>query len=369
MAYAWDAPAQGGGRVDAYQGLNLRVRPSQAVDFRTHFRFARRFDRLEDGYRWDEKVYQAYADTRIAGRTLVARLGRQFVYKGAVNGTFDALTVRYQPSGWDIQAMAGLAAPVDRTLELLGTDEGQALGFYAGRQFGKALRANVSWFNRTRSDMTAWHLAGGGLSLRLSDNAFVQSELDYNLEQEVVQRFRGRAWFETDRVVFTGEAGVQKPQIYQDSFFSIFQLTGFSQARLGVGYKVGGGRIGYQFIGTRFDDVADGESDTSGESLLTWTGKWGTLGAIYQGGYAGDRVGLYADARIDVMKSLALSVRASRLEYERRSISLDEDATAFSAGLTFRPNAPFWCQVEGQRSLNNRFDQDTRLFVRAGYTL
>lgn len=372
MAYAWDAPAEGGGRVDAYQGLQLRVRPSDALDFRTHFRFARRYDRLTAGYEWDEKVYQAYADARIAGRTLVARVGRQFMYRGAVNGTFDAVSARFQPKGgWDVQAMAGLAAPTDRSFNRLVWDEGGALGIYAGKSVGSALRASVSYFHRIRSGDTAWSIAGGGLSLRLADDSFLQSELDYNLEQESVQRFRGRAWTEVGRFIFSGEVGVQKPQIYQDSFFSIFELEGYRQARGGVAYKLGSVRLGYEFIGTSFDDAdeAGGESETSGESLVTLSNKFGTVGVVYQGGYGGDRLDLYADARIEVTDAITFALRASRLEYERRSIALDEDATAFSAGVTYRSAFPLWFQVEAQRSHNSRFDQDTRLFVRAGYTL
>lgn len=372
MAYAWDAPAAGGGRVDAYQGLQLRVRPSDALDFRTHFRFARRYDRLSEGYEWDEKVYQGYADARLAGRTLVARLGRQFMYRGAVNGTFDALSVRFQPKGgWDLQAMAGVAAPVARNLDFLSWDEGGSLGFYAGKAIGSALRANVSYFQRRRSGATAWNLAGGGLSLRLAPDAFLQSEIDYNIEQEAVQRFRGRAWYEAGRFIFSGEVGLQKPQIYQDSFFSIFELEGYRQARGGVAYKLGSVRLGYEFIGTAFDDVdeAGGESETSGESLVTLSNKFGTVGVVYQGGYGGDRLDLYADARIEVTDALTFALRASRLEYQRRSIALDEDATAFSAGVTYRSAFPLWFQVEAQRSHNSRFDQDTRLFIRAGYTL
>lgn len=377
MAYAWEAPAgEDGGRFDTYEGLRLRVRPGDALDFRSHVLFARRTRTDEAGslaYEWEERVYQLYADARLSGRELTGRLGRQFVYRGTINGTFDALALRYRPAAdWDVQVLAGLAAPYARDLDFstesedLGLwDERGSLGLFASKTFGRRVRTNVSWFQRNRGGDVAWSLAGVGFSAGYGEDRFVQAEVEYNVEQENTQRIRVRDWGEIGPVLVSIEFSTQRPRIFEDSFFSRFKVGGYGQARLGASYPLGPGRAGYEFVGTDFEG-----SERSGEHIVTYSLESGAfsgmIGVVYQSGYGGERFSPYVDARFEVLDGVTLRGNFTYLEYERRTISLDEDASAWTAGILVRPTSRWWLQLDVQQAANTFYDQDTRLLARAG---
>jgi hypothetical protein len=132
-----------------------------------------------------------------------------------------------------------------------------------------------------------------------------------------------------------------------------------------VSYDLGLLRAGVTHIFTSFAE--DGE--TSNETLLTVSNAWGTVGAVLQNGYGGERLGLYADARVRVNKLLTLRARTSYLEYQRRSLALTEDATAFSAGFDLRPTQDLSFRIEAQQSQNRYLDSDFRLLARVSYSL
>jgi len=377
MAYAWEAPAsEDGGRFDTYEGLRLRVRPGDALDLRSHVLFARRTRLDESGqasYEWEERIYQLYADARLSGRELTGRFGRQFVYRGTINGTFDALSLRYRPSAeWDVQAVAGLAAPFARDLDFTPEsdnlnlwDERGSLGVFASRTFGRRVRTNASWFQRNRSGDVAWSLAGVGFSAGYGTDRFVQAEVEYNVEQENIQRMRVRDWGQIGPVLLTIEFSTQRPRVYEDSFFARFKVGGYGQARLGASYPVGPGRLGYEFVGTDFEG-----NERSGEHIATYLLEAGALsgmlGVVYQSGYGGERLSPYVDARYELIRGVTLRGNFTYLEYQRRTISLDEDATAWTAGVMVRPTRRWWLQVDVQQAANTFYDEDTRLLARAG---
>jgi hypothetical protein len=377
MAYAWEAPAdENGRRFDTYEGLRLRVRPGDALDVRTHVLFARRSRMDEAGslaYEWEERVYQLYADARLSGRELTGRFGRQFLYRGTINGTFDALALRYRPrADWEVHALAGFAAPYARDLDFTPEsddeslwDERGSLGLFVSKTFGQRVRANASWFQRHRSGDVAWSLAGVGFSAGYGHGRVVQAEVEYNTEQENIQRMRVRDWGEIGRWILSIEASTQRPRVFEDSFFSRFSVTGFGQVRLGLSYELGPGRAGYEFVGTDFEG-----DQRSGEHILTYgldQGRLsGMLGFVYQAGYGGERISPYVDARYELLDGVTLRGNFTYLEYERRTISLDEDATAWTAGILVRPVSRWWLQLDVQQAANTFYDQDTRLLARAG---
>lgn len=377
MAYAWEAPAgDDGGRFDTYEGFRLRVRPGDALDLRTHVLFARRTRTGEEGsleYEWEERIYQLYADARLSGRELTARFGRQFLYRGTINGTFDGLAIRYRPvAEWDVQALAGFSAPYARDLDFSTEsddldlwDERGSLGLFVSRTFGRRIRANASWFQRNRSGDVAWSLAGIGFSGGYGKGRYVQAEVEYNVQQEDLQRIRVRDWGEIGPVLVSIEFSKQRPRIFEDSFFSRFSVGGYGQARLGASYPLGPGRAGYEFVGTDFEG-----DERSGEHIVTYSLEHGALagmlGVVYQSGYGGERFSPYVDARVEVFQGVTLRGNFTYLEYERRTISLDEDATAWTAGILVRPTTRWWLQLDVQQAANTFYDQDTRLLARAG---
>jgi len=81
--------------IDYYQHINARVSLESYRDLyvKTYFRFGRTGDPAE----WNERVYNAYLNFLSPCRKWDARLGRQFVYSGVMNGTVDGIMLNMRP--------------------------------------------------------------------------------------------------------------------------------------------------------------------------------------------------------------------------------------------------------------------------------
>jgi len=149
LLYAWEN-LDDEQQWDYYQGLQMRLRPAAGsnLSFKTNLRIARRGDPSD----WQERVYNAYADWHTAQRRFQVRLGRQFLYKGVLNGSVDAVTIRARPTrNLEVHAVGGLAVPFDRGLELQKWGKGGVLGAYAAYRIA-GQRINASYVQRLRND-------------------------------------------------------------------------------------------------------------------------------------------------------------------------------------------------------------------------
>jgi hypothetical protein len=359
LVYAFEN-LDGGQQWDYYQGLQMRLRPAAGsnLSFKTNLRLARRGDPAD----WQERVYNAYADWHSDQQRFQVRLGRQFLYKGVLNGSVDAVAIRLQPApNLEVHAVGGVAVSFDRRLELRKWSEGGMLGAYAAYRVA-GQRMNVSYVQRLRDDRIAWRQAGAALTGAWKNRLYYQAQVEYNLEQSAYQAMRYRLTYQSSRWALFGEFNSQKPRVFEDSFFNVFELVAFDQLRSGLNVQVEGYQMGLQYLHTRYE-----RDETGDELILTIGTPWGTIGAVAQGGFGGDKVGIYGDARYDVLSNLTVRLHGSRYNYERRSIGFDEDATAFSGGLLFRPVRPLLIQAELQESMNSFYDNDLRALVRVSY--
>lgn len=359
LLYAWeniDAEQQ----WDYYQGVQLRLQPAPGSNFsfKTNLRIARRGDPSD----WQERVYNAYADWHSNQQRFQVRLGRQFLYKGVLNGSVDAVKIRLRPApNLDVHAVGGLAVPFDRRLELQKWSEGGILGAYAAYQVA-GQQVNVSYVQRVRDDRIAWRQVGAALSGAWKKKVYYQGQFDYNLEQSTYQAMRYRLTYQAPRWSLFGEYNSQKPRIFEDSFFNIFRLVAFDQFRGGFNILVAGYQLGAQYLHTLYE-----RDETGDEVVLSVGTPWGTVGAVYQTGFGGDNVGLFGEVRYDVLNNLTVRLHGSHYNYQRRSIAFHEDATAFSGGLMFRPVRALMLQAEVQESMNSFYSNNVRALVRVSY--
>jgi hypothetical protein len=152
------------------------------------------------------------------------------------------------------------------------------------------------------------------------------------------------------------------PRIFEDSYFNIFEIEAFDQARAGVHYRFGQYGAGAQFLHTMY-----AEDESADAVLVSFDSPWGTIGTALQGGYGGDRTGVFGEVRYDVVPELTLLARSSYYSYERRTVAIEEDATAVSGGLRYRPSRPLVLQAEVQQSANSYLDSDVRALLRVHY--
>lgn len=347
---------------DAYFGMLLNAAPvatQRNLRFKADLRVARQGEPAD----WGEKVFSLYLDWRSLDRRFDARLGRQFLYRGVLNGTADGLWLRARPvEKFELGVFGGLAARFGRSLDLLSWDDGGTLGGVASYRFGPQARAEITYINRRSSGETGWHQIGGILTGRIVPSLLYDAQLDYNIEKEELQAGRLRLMYLIERWTVSAEFNNQKPRIFEDSYFNIFEIDAFNQIRGGVSYRFGRYAVGAAYLHTEYE-----EDESADEIILSVTSPWGSVGGTVQGGYGGERVGVFGEARYEVIRRLELIGRASHQSYERRNISIEQDATGLAAGLRFRPMQPWLLRAEIQQSVNSYFDDNWRLLLRASY--
>ena len=347
---------------DSYLGVLLNSAPiasQRDLRVKADMRIARRGEPSE----WDERVYSLYADWRSKNRRFDARFGRQFLYRGVMNGTVDGLWLRTRPvKQFEIGVFGGLAAKYGRSLDLNSWDDGGTLGGVTSYRFGPRTRVEASYIQQRSGGATAWHQVGGSAAGNVIDPLLYDVQLDYNIEKKEVQAARLRLMYLISRWTVSAEVNHQKPRIFEDSYFNVFEIVAHNQVRAGLSYRFGRYSVGAAYLHTVYE-----ESETADAVRLSISGPWGTVGTTIQGGYGGERIGAFGEVRYDVHRQVNLFARASHYNYETRNVSVEQDATGFAAGVRYRPARPWMISGEMQQTLNSHFDSDWRALVRAHY--
>lgn len=356
--YGWEN-LQENQQWDFYQGLNLRITPENysRLYVNTFLREAYRGDPAE----WQERIYNLYAHWN-AGKNLRLRIGRQFLYRGVINGTMDAALLQGQISKkLQVQFVAGLEAPVDRTFSLRKWDEGNVLGGYLSYHFLGRNRAEVSYFQKSRNEKTVWQQIGATFSGSAGHNIDYYARTDFNLLASDYQTLRGRLTYYQKRWTASVEVNSQKPRIYEDSFYNIFEIKAFNQLRTAATYRVGNYNLSLQYLFTLYEEDSDNRIMASASS------SFGTLGLIYQTGFGGDNIGYFGEIHYEIFPHLTVRLFNSMYNYERAYTNISENATSFSAGLSYQVGNVLNIRGELQETGNSYYKSDFRGLLRFTY--
>lgn len=357
--YSWENVSEDQ-QWDFYQGLQLRVTHEKHSNlyFNTFLRETYRGDPAE----WQEKVYNSYLNWGI-GKNYRVRVGRQFIYKGVINGTMDAL----QLSGrffknFQVNAVIGTEATMQRTLKIRNWDNGNIIGGYLAYNLPRQNSVEVSYFQKERWSELYWQQLGSTLRGYLYGKLNYYARVDYNLLSSDYQAMRYRLAYYESNWSLSAEYNSQKPRIYEDSFFNIFDIEAYNQVRTAGTYHFGNIDIGLQYLYTMYEDDNDNRIIGS-----IGNKRFGSLGIIYQTGYAGDNIGYYADIRYEVVPNLTAKLYNSYYNYERAFTNISEDALSFSAGIGYRLKNQFIFDGELQQSSNTFYKNDFRGLLRVTY--
>lgn len=346
---------------DTYYGVRFNAAPltDRSLRVKGDFRVARRGD-PED---WSEKVYSLYGDWHAPGRKVDVRVGRQFLYKGVINGSVDGAMITARPTPEiDVGVVGGMAVPFDRSVEVRPWEDAGTLGAFSSYRFSPSTKAELSYVQRMNNDEIVWRQLGASVAGSFQGGLYYNGQLDYNLESEEIQTGRLRLMYIVTQWTVSAEFNRQLPRIFEDSYFNVFEIEGFNQVRGGVHYRFGRYGVGGQYLHTMYE-----EDESADAVLISFDSPWGTIGTALQGGYGGERTGLFGEIRYDVVPELTLMARSSYYSYERRTLSIEEDATAISGGLRYRPIRPLILQGEIQQSMNSYLDSDVRALLRVQY--
>ncbi len=345
---------------DFYQGLQFRISPKNYSNlyFNTFIRLAYRGDPAE----WQEKAYNLYANWGI-GKNYRVRVGRMFYYKGVINGTIDAGEVAATFGGkLQLNAVIGTESPFDRKFKIKNWDNGNVLGGYLSYRLPWNNSINVSYFQKERLSELYWQVFGSSLQGYLGNYLNYYLRYDHNLLSEQYQAMRYRLIFNKEKWSLGVEYNAQQPRIYEDSYFTIFEVDAYRQIRAIGTYWLGKVEFGLQYLYTMYDEDNDNRIIAS-----LGTRRYGSFGVVYQTGYGGENVGYYADLRYEFIPNWTAHFYNSYYKFERALTSISQDAVAFRAGLGYRWTNRFIVEGEVQQSSNSYYSNDFRGLMRLTY--
>ena len=340
-------------RGDYYHNFQFRIAPENYTNLHlnSYFRFARRGDPAK----WGDKLFNTYLHWAPRNKPVYFRAGRQFFYNGVINTTADAFLISVIPSRkLIIKAMGGMAAPYSREFKVQSWDEGGLFGGYLSYRFSELIKADLSYFDRQRDSEKIWQLMGAALSGIFVPQFYYQLQFDYNFKTKSYQGIRGRLSYYYDKWVFSGEYNDQKPRIYEDSYFRIFDVRAYRQFRGMVTYELSIVQVGLQYLYTAY------EEDNTNQLIFTIGKNWGHIGLLYQNGFGGDNFGLFGNVLWEFVPTLTAKLYASYYNYQFHTTEITDDATAFSAGLIYQPITLLALHGELQQSINKIYKNDVR---------
>ena len=354
---------------DYYQGLQLRVSPENYSNLylNTFMRLAYRGDPAD----WQEKVYNLYANWGI-GKNFKARVGRQFLYKGVINGIADGvfLSGRFLKN-FQAGVVMGTETPADRGFEIRRWDDGSVMGGYLGYSIAGQNSIELSFYQKERWSEEYWQQLGSVVRGFVFSKLDYYARFDYNLLKSDYQTVRFRLTYLDPQWSVSGEYNSQRPRIYEDSFFNIFVINPYNQIRTAFTYRLSSYELGIQLLHTVYnasefyilfkDDQDLKLIGTVGHSGL------GSFGIIFQTGDVAENIGYYADLRYDVFSNLTARFYNSYYNYERATVNIGEDALAFMVGLSYKVKKQFIVDGELQQSSNNFYKNDLRGLFRLTY--
>ena len=166
-----DAVQQG----NFYQALNLKLFPATHpnLSLKTYLRVAK-----QGNAGWDERMYHLTANWRDRQDRVSIAVGRQFLYQGVLNGTYDGFQFSVSPQK-QLQAgvFFGVGVPYQRTMRIVSSDSSAVGGFLKWR-YSEQLSVDASYFKRVRNDNAIWHLAGLALHGKLYHSAYYQIQIE-----------------------------------------------------------------------------------------------------------------------------------------------------------------------------------------------
>jgi hypothetical protein len=347
--------------LDFYQGINFKITPQSNpnIYFQNNLVFIKRNNPSD----WSNKLYSSYVGWNIPQEKLHFRLGRQFLYSGVITGTMDALVVSASPvKQMGIKLVSGLVTPFDRAFELTKWKDGNILGGYASYKFNNKIKTDVSYVQKTRDDEIYWQQAGAVVSGNFSE-FFYYLKYDHNLLTSEYQTYKANVSYYITDWYISAEYSSQKPRIYEDSFFSLFKINKHDQIRFALTRSVNEYKLGFQFINTTYP-----ESENTQQVLTTLSNNWGIVGLVYQMGYGGDNLGIYAEIEYKLLSNLKFNLYSSHYKYERQSVKIEEQATAFSTGVQYLPYDFLRLDLQIQESINSFYKSDLRGLFRLNYS-
>jgi hypothetical protein len=310
------------------------------------------------------KVYSLGVRCKNIFNRLELSFGRQFLHPGTILGALDGLNGNLRLSNnMSFQFYGGVEGHFGRSFKVYEKADSHVSGGLF--QISKCLSSRVQllYLRKENENDVFWNIAGANLMTALIPKTVVKAQAHYDVESERMHRLLLSARNSWSQNIFTTlEYKSQHPQIYANSYYTIFEPKAYDQYRIGAAVKI----CSDYYIDSQFQMV-NFEDDNANRFFLSLQNKNGSLGFVLENGYAGDQLGLMFDYAYPIMEKLTASVYLDYSKYRTEEIYEYENQLANAARLSYRLNRHLAIDVEYQWLTNRLKDQDSRFLNHISY--
>lgn len=343
-----------------YQTIGFEVAPF-GPNIRMHFA-GRALTDLNDSNLDDVKRFKAYR-LSISGKGLFHNLvdfelGRQFLYPGVILGSLDGLNLVLKPfSFFSWQLYGGVESHLLRAFKMYEFAEATVFG--TRFMFHNLWNTNVHlvYLQKEFHSQTQWQIVGLNVSNFSIHNLTLLLQSHYDLVNKRFHRLYLSAQYQFNKkLIVSAYVKQQYPQVYNTSYFEIFEINRYLLSGLSVAYQ-----INNRFNITSVIQGVQLQEGYGNRFILSFGDRNGSVGMIYELGDLGNQIGFLADYRYQILHNLlaTLHVDFSRYRFEKR---FDYDSELANAlGLSYRFSKHWNARLEYQWLTNDRYKYDQRI--------
>lgn len=286
-------------------------------------------------------------------------LGRQFLHPGTVLGGLDGLYAKYYiTKKMNLAAYGGVESNFQRSFELYKFKDSFTTGglFELNRTF--ATNFQLFYLQKSTEDDIYWQLTGLNLDNSSLSNTNFRLQAHYDLQNERFHRlfFSARQNLLAKKLAVSLQFKQQHPQVYANSYFTIFEVEPYNQYQLGLSYNfLKDYFANAQFRLIQFDD------ETANQLFATVSNTSGSVGLLFESGYAGEQLSLIFDYAYSITPQLLASLNIDYSRYRTEKVFEFENQIANAVRLSYRFQR-YWSVDLEYQWLTNRFkEQDSRI--------
>lgn len=284
-------------------------------------------------------------------------LGRQLFHPGTTLGAIDGLNARYLLSSrYSLQLYGGVESTSSRNFEIQSPDDALVLGGMAQAKKLLASTTQLFYLRKSNSEVAYWQIAGANIESDLIPQVHLRLQGHYDLANERMHRLllnARRDW--NDKIGTFVEFKQQNPQIYSNSYYTIFEVKPYSQIRAGADWQLFAGlSLEAQYQHLMLDD------ESADRVLLSVNNDNGGVGVLYESGYTGDQISAYLNYGHEIVPRLMASVFVDYSKYRTETIYEYDDQLANAVRLSYSIGRRWNLVVEYQWLTNRYKEQDSR---------
>ena len=294
----------------------------------------------------------------LLNKRLDVAAGRLFLHPGTPLGALDGVQASVTASRHVLfQVYGGIQGRFDRSFQVNPVQDYRVMGGVV--EVSKYLNSKLQllYLQKSADSRPYWHLAGVNLNSSMLPKTIIGVQAHYDLEQSRLHRMMVSAhnpW--SERLQTTLEYRRQFPQVYADSYFTIFTPVAFQRLRAAAAFEVlKGYALEVQFQHVFF------ENDQANQAYVTFGNSFGSAGVVWENGYAGTQIGLVLDAWVEVIENLTASVAIDYSKYQVEQIYEFDHQLANAVRLDYRLNRRLAIALEYQWLTNRYKSADSRL--------